>query len=123
MRRGRKHAGGLVVFSPRPPPSVPPKEAKGRNTSARVKSVVCNEKENKSARSWPRPPPNVPPGDGNGGTSWHLHDIAIANIVWCMAFKGGVGGGACIARWACNSIAIRYACRWGGQQKEDGLPR
>ena len=24
---------------------------------------------------------------------WPSHDIAIANIVWCMAFKGGVGGG------------------------------
>jgi len=24
---------------------------------------------------------------------WPLHDIAIANIVWCMTFKGGVGGG------------------------------
>jgi len=25
--------------------------------------------------------------------TWPLHDIAITNIVWCMAQKGGVGGG------------------------------
>jgi len=38
--------------------------------------------------------------------SWPLHDIAIANIVWCMAYKRRVGGGAYIAKWARNSIAI-----------------
>ena len=25
--------------------------------------------------------------------TWPLHDIAIANIVWCMAYERGVGGG------------------------------
>jgi len=31
----------------------------------------------------------------------------IANIVWCMAYKRGFGGRAYIAKWACDSIAIR----------------
>jgi len=39
--------------------------------------------------------------------SWPLHDIAITNIVWCMAYNRGVGGvGGYIAQWSCNSIAI-----------------
>jgi len=29
---------------------------------------------------------------------WPLHDIAIISIVWYMAYKRGVGGGAYIAR-------------------------
>ena len=29
--------------------------------------------------------------------NWPLHDIAITNIVWCMAEKGGSVGG-CILR-------------------------
>jgi len=37
---------------------------------------------------------------------WPLHDIAIPNIVWCMAYKGRVGDWAYIARCSCNSIAI-----------------
>jgi len=37
---------------------------------------------------------------------WPLHDIAITNIVWCMAYKGSVGGGAYLAQWARDSIAI-----------------
>jgi len=37
---------------------------------------------------------------------WPIHDIAIINIIWCMAYKGRVGGGAYIAQWACNSTAI-----------------
>jgi len=28
----------------------------------------------------------------SGLTSWHLHDIGIANIVWCIPFTRGVGG-------------------------------
>jgi len=24
---------------------------------------------------------------------WPSHDITITNIVWCMAYTGGVGGG------------------------------
>jgi len=31
--------------------------------------------------------------------AWPLHDIAITNIVWCVAHERGVGGGACIARY------------------------
>jgi len=37
---------------------------------------------------------------------WPLHDIAIANIVWCMAYNRGAVGGLHIAHWSCNSIAI-----------------
>ena len=37
---------------------------------------------------------------------WHLHDIAITNIVWFTASKGGVGKRAYIAQWSCNSIVI-----------------
>jgi len=37
---------------------------------------------------------------------WPLHNIAITNMVWCMVYNRGVGGGAYIARWSCNSIAI-----------------
>jgi len=32
-------------------------------------------------------------GVGARGESWPLHDIAITNIVCCMAYKGGVSGG------------------------------
>ena len=39
-------------------------------------------------------------------TPWPLHDIVITNNVWAMSYKRGVGGGAYIAQWACNSIAI-----------------
>jgi len=39
--------------------------------------------------------------------SWPLHDISITSIVWCMTCQRGVGGGgAYIAQWPCNSIAI-----------------
>jgi len=30
--------------------------------------------------------------------SWPLHDIAMTNIVWCMTYKGGVGGASYIAQ-------------------------
>jgi len=29
---------------------------------------------------------------------WPLHDIAITNIVWCMAYTRGVGGASYIAQ-------------------------
>jgi len=35
-----------------------------------------------------------------------LHDIAITNIVWYMAYKRGFGRGAYIAQWSCSSFAI-----------------
>jgi len=30
-------------------------------------------------------------------TGWPLHDIAITNMVWCMAYEWGVGGASYIA--------------------------
>jgi len=39
-------------------------------------------------------------------TSWPLQDIAITNMVWCMAYRGEGRWGACIAQWTCNSIAM-----------------
>jgi len=41
-----------------------------------------------------------------GAGLWPLHGIAITNVVWCMAYKRGVGGGSYIAQWSCNRIAI-----------------
>jgi len=35
---------------------------------------------------------------------WPLDDIAITNIVWCMAYKGGVGGGGRILRYGCAIV-------------------
>jgi len=37
---------------------------------------------------------------------WASHNIATANIVWCMAYTRGVGLGSYIAHWSFNSIAI-----------------
>jgi len=34
-----------------------------------------------------------------------------------MAYKGGVGGGAYIAQWSCNSIAIGKALQVEGGDK------
>jgi len=47
-------------------------------------------------------------------TSLPLHDVTITTVVWCMAYKRGVGAGAYIAKWACNSIAIGLALQVGG---------
>ena len=46
----------------------------------------------------------------------------MTNIVWCMAYKRGVGGGV-YAKWACKSIAIGQALQVGGAWKEDWLPQ
>jgi len=35
---------------------------------------------------------------GNKKQSWPLHNIAITNIVCCIAYKRGVGGGARLAQ-------------------------
>jgi len=44
-----------------------------------------------------------------------LHDIAITNIVWCVAYKRGSGRvGGRILRKSCNSIAIVWAMQVGG---------
>jgi len=46
--------------------------------------------------------------------NWPLHDIAITNIAWCMAYKRGVGGASKSAQWACISIAIVRAMQVEG---------
>jgi len=38
--------------------------------------------------------------------NWPVHDITIANVAWCMAYKRGSVGAANIAKWTCNRIAI-----------------
>ena len=45
----------------------------------------------------PRLPSLSPIADLLTLAGWLLHDIAITNIVWCMAYTKGVGGGAYIA--------------------------
>jgi len=39
---------------------------------------------------------------------WPLHDIAMINIGWCMAYQRGFGGGvvycAIVVPWYCNSV-------------------
>ena len=47
-------------------------------------------------------------------STWPLHDIAITNIVWCMAHKRGVGGRSCVSQSDCSSIAIVWALLVGG---------
>ena len=37
---------------------------------------------------------------------WRLHDIAIANIAWSMAYTRGSGGGSHTTHYSCNGIAI-----------------
>ena len=53
------------------------------------------------------------------GTHWPIHDIAIANIEWCMAYAGGVWGGvvycAVVVHYFCNSVDIADA---RGQYKD-----
>ena len=46
---------------------------------------------------------------------WPLHDIAGTNIVRCMAYKKGVGGGAYIAQWSCNRVS--FASGGGGSKR------
>jgi len=46
-----------------------------------------------------------------------LHDIAIPNIVWCMAYTRGVGGRACFAQKMYNSITILRAMQVRGCNK------
>ena len=51
---------------------------------------------------------------------WPLQDIAIANIVLCMAYKGEVAEASNITQNVCNSIAIACErCRWAGQYQDD----
>jgi len=52
------------------------------------------------------------------GAPWPLHDIAITNVVWCMACTRRVGwGGSYIAQQSCNNSAIVWAMRVGGGMK------
>ena len=43
-----------------------------------------------------------------------IHDIATANIVWCIAYTRGVGRGSYIAHSSCNSIAVVWAMQMEG---------
>ena len=47
---------------------------------------------------------------------WPLHDFDITHISWCMAYRGGVGGGAYSAQRPCNSITIEWMLQVGGGQ-------
>jgi len=53
--------------------------------------------------------------EGGRGTAvgWHSHDIAITDIVWCMAYKGGVSRRVYIAQWSRKSNAIGKAFQVG----------
>jgi len=46
----------------------------------------------------------------NEAMHWALHDIAIANIVWCVAYKRGVSWGvvycALVVQWYCNRVGF-----------------
>jgi len=50
-----------------------------------------------------------PPTVSAGLAHWPLHDIAITNIVWCMAYKRGVRGASYIAQSTYNRIATVWA--------------
>ena len=50
-------------------------------------------------------------------TYWPLHDIVITNIVWCMAYKGRVGGRICMEQDFRNGIAVVWVMRMGGGDK------
>jgi len=55
------------------------------------------------------------PWPGHGcvrGTGWPLHDIVIANIVWCMAYKREVGGGV----GYCPKVVQQYCTRVNPQE-------
>ena len=50
-------------------------------------------------------------------TVWLLHDIVITNIVWCMAYKGRVGGRSYIAQKLRNRVAVVWVLQMGGGGK------
>jgi len=54
------------------------------------------------------------------GQPWPLHDIATTNIVWCMEYNKGVGGGGRVSRNT-RAIVLKWCgqCRLGGQQNDD----
>jgi len=45
---------------------------------------------------------------------WPLHDIVITSIIWCMAYKGTVGGRSYIAHKSHDCIAVAWVMRMGG---------
>jgi len=50
--------------------------------------------------------------------AWPYLEIAMTNLVWCMAHKRWVGGGSYIAQKSCNSIANECAMQvWGVAMK------
>ena len=51
--------------------------------------------------------------DGSG-VCWPLHDIVITNILWCVAYKGRVGGRMYMAHKSRNCIAVVWVTRMGG---------
>ena len=69
----------------------------------------------RSIRSTPQRAPMRP--IRNPYAIWPLHDIAITNIVQCIAYTGGVGGASYLAQQTCNSIAIVRAMQVGGGKK------
>ena len=47
-------------------------------------------------------------------SAWPLHNIAIINCVWCMAYKGAVGGGRILRNSRAIVLQWGRRCRWGG---------
>jgi len=46
--------------------------------------------------------------------TWPLHDIAITDIVWCMASKGGFGGGGVYCAMVVQYFRNRVGFAGGG---------
>jgi len=50
----------------------------------------------------------------HGRDSWPVYNIAIIDIVWCIAYTRGVRRGASLAQQSCNTIAtVRVIHVWG----------
>ena len=68
-----------------------------RCVSARMKcEVICKRKETKKKTQ-----EGVFTMEGKGvtfGVDWPQHDVAITNIVWCIAYTGGSVGWAYIVQ-------------------------
>jgi len=54
----------------------------------------------------------TPDGEGSGG--WPSHDIAITNIVWCMAYKKGGRWGGRLVRNGRAKVCKRVGIASGG---------
>jgi len=55
--------------------------------------------------------------EGHQSAVWSLHDIAIANFVCCMAYKGGVGWGGIYCRVVVQQYYNRVGFAGGGDNK------